>query len=253
MLPEPTPLHEVSTIETPEQIAVDLPLAGIGSRALAYIVDILIQAIPIVVAAVAAVAVFELELGGLVQTDAESGEPGISLMFVVVISAVTFAVNFGYFVLFEMTWAGQSPGKRALGIRVVRDGGYPLDATSALVRNLLRVVDFLPGFYLAGMLVLFFGGHGKRVGDYAAGTAVIKERKLEDVVVDLRPLASSGSSGSITAEERELVVQFLSRRMQLEGAARDRLAHELARRLAAKQGKPAPVMPEVFLEELLRS
>jgi uncharacterized RDD family membrane protein YckC len=92
-----------------------------------------------------------------------------------IVSLVLFTVNFFYFAAFETLWKGQTPGKRKLRLRVVRDGGHPIDGRSALVRNFLRTVDILPTFYLVGIVALFLSRDGKRVGDLAAGTLVVRE------------------------------------------------------------------------------
>ena len=167
------PLHEVSSIETPEQIEVHLPLAGVGSRAWAYSIDLLVQFIPILVAFLALAALFP-DHDKFVETN-EAGVPSLSLVFQALVSLSVFMVNFGYFALFETIWQGQTPGKRSVGLRVVKDGGYPLDGRTALLRNFLRVVDFLPGSYVLGSTLIFVGRQGKRAGDYAAGTVVIHD------------------------------------------------------------------------------
>src|SRR5262249_8254186 len=146
-------LHDVSTIETPEQIELELQLAGIGSRMLAYLIDFLWQLIPIIAAIVLAVTMLP-EKESLVHKGAD-GNYEASAFGGAIVSLVLFAVNFFYFAAFEAWWKGQTPGKRKMGLRVVRDGGHPLDGRSALVRNFLRAVDVLPAFYLVGVVALF--------------------------------------------------------------------------------------------------
>ena len=247
--PEALPLHEVSTIETPEQIELNLPLAGVGSRAVAYVIDLLWQMVPMVAAGFLAFALLPAAArpSRFFEKDAQ-GQPHLPVLALAFVSAVIFFVNFGYFALFEVVSNGRSPGKRSLGLRVVRDGGYPVDGRAALVRNLLRVVDFLPAFYLVGIVSVFMGRKGKRVGDYAAGTFVVKERQPDEHV----PAAPQGKGGPLSPTERTLVIEFLSRRSMLGAVARARVGGDLAIRLAARLGRKAPVDREAFLEELIR-
>lgn len=246
----PSALHEVSRIETPEQIVLELPLAGVGSRALSYFIDFLWQLVPIAAAAFLAYELLPVDArpSPAFEEDPATGVrlPLLALAFV---NAVVFLVNFGYFAVFEVIWRGQSPGKRTVGLRVVRDGGYPIDGRAALVRNLLRVVDFLPALYFLGIASLFTGRKGKRIGDYAAGTIVVKERRPEPGTP--RPLARAGSGGPLSPAERSLVEEFLARRSGLSPDARARVGRGLADRLAGRLGRSSPSEPERFLEDLL--
>lgn len=249
MSPEAAPLHEISTIETPEHIELDLALAGVGSRALAYCVDLLWQAVPIIAAAFLAFAFLPLDAkpDQWFERDPD-GQPRMPLFALAFLSAVVFIVNFGYYALFEVLWKGQTPGKRVLGLRVVRDGGYPIDGRAAFLRNLLRAVDSLPACYFVGIACLFGGRKGKRVGDYAAGTIVVKERKASAKL----SVVAKGTAGPLSPTERSLVLEFLTRRSNLDGDARLRVGSELANRLAARLGQASPSDPERFLEEQFR-
>ena len=251
------PLHEVSSIETPEQIEVHLQLAGVASRAVAYGIDLLWQTVPLIAMIVGLFALAPFQHAAAVEQEANQ-PPTFTLLFQAVVALSLFVVNFGYFAFFELVWHGQTPGKRAMGLRVVKDGGYPLDGRAALVRNFLRVVDFLPSGYFLGMAVLFAGRQGKRAGDYAAGTLVICEPIFEHTFGHIfdhtaaLPLARPSSpSGRLSAEERRWVSAFIERRDALEPDARDRVAAALATRLAARLGEAPPAAPEVFLEALL--
>ena len=86
-----------------------------------------------------------------------------------------FVVTSGYFMVFEIIWNGQTPGKRVLGVRVIRESGYPLRPVDSVVRNVVRIVDWLPFFYGIGVLVMLFNGRSRRLGDFAAGTIVVRE------------------------------------------------------------------------------
>jgi uncharacterized RDD family membrane protein YckC len=211
--------------------------------------DLLWQSVPMVAAGVLALSLLPTDArpGRFFEKDA-LGQPRVPLLALAFVSAVIFFVNFGYFALFETVSNGRSPGKRALGLRVLRDGGYPLDGRAALVRNLLRGVDFMPAFYLVGILSLFVGRKGKRLGDYAAGTFVVKERKPDEYV----SVVAQAKGGPLSPRELSLVVDFLSRRSMLNEAARMRVGAELAARVAARLGRPAPFDAEAFLEGLIR-
>ena len=241
------PLYDAAHVETPEQIELDLPLAGIGSRAIAYLLDLLCQIVPIAALAIPLLLIAPVEK--LVGKSAD-GLPELTTLPLAILSLAIFAVNFGYFAIFETLWRGQSPGKRWLSLRVVKDGGFPLDGRAALVRNLLRVVDFLPAFYVVGMASLFLGASGKRIGDHAAGTLVVRERRVRELAPPAE--APPPADDRLTAEERALVEDFLRRRGELEEDARYRLARTLAARLSARLGDREPFASEAerYLEQL---
>lgn len=253
-LPE-QPLFEVSRIETPEQIEIDLPLAGVGTRGLAYAVDLALQLVPLVFLAVFAYVLLPAESRPSDLFVERTGRRGYELdrLALAFISVVVFVMNFGYFALFELWWRGQTPGKRALGLRVLRDGGYPIDGRAALVRNLLRVVDIFPTAYLVGAVALFAGRQGKRVGDYAAGTIVVKQRSAPFALAAAEaqsPGSAEPRAGLLSPDERRLVEQFLGRRHELSPRARARLAAQLAAPIASRLGHAAPAQPEQYLERV---
>ncbi len=148
-------------ITTPEGLAVDLSLAGIGSRFMATALDVLIQGVTGTVGALALAALFE---GGV-----------LALFYAVGL----FLVLFGYDVAFEMLNNGRTPGKQAAGLRVVRDDGTPITFVASAIRNILRLVDFLPSFYGVAMLSIFLTRRQQRLGDLAAGTLVIRDQNLK--------------------------------------------------------------------------
>jgi uncharacterized RDD family membrane protein YckC len=209
-------------VETPEHVVLDLEIAGFGSRALAALIDNAILT-GIILAGVALAAV--LGSWHLLPT----GTWVAALLFL-----GGFAVWYGYYILFEGLRAGQTPGKRMIGIRVVRDTGRPITLGDAAVRNLLRTADFLPPPYLLGLLLLAFHPRGKRLGDLAAGTVVVRDRPHEE----LAPRASAGPSGpaligspQLDDQEFALLAQFVERATALGAPVRDRLAAVLTERL----------------------
>lgn len=252
-------LDDVATVETPEQIELALPLAGVGSRALAFILDFAIQLIPIVVALALVLTANSISLLNKAGKNEAPNDVRPSVMAAAVFSIIVFVTNFLYFTFFDLVWRGQSPGKRALKVRVVRDGGLAIDARSSLIRNLVRTVDMLPGFYVLGMVSIFLSREHKRVGDLAAGTLVIRDEG--DAVGDLAQLLAprSATSASVSASrsalspsDRALVHDFLERRDRLPQEARARVARQIADQLGARYGVDSQLAPDAVIDQLAR-
>jgi uncharacterized RDD family membrane protein YckC len=153
-------------IETPEQIDVSLEIAGLGSRFVAQLLDWLIKWGTLFCVAM----VLLIVAGGFEQ---------LSFVVQAVVVALFYVFLLGFDIYFELKNNGQTPGKKTAGIRVVREGGASLDFTSACLRNVLGLVDFLPAFYLLGALIAMLTPRGQRLGDLVAGTVVIRERVLQ--------------------------------------------------------------------------
>lgn len=156
---EPLPDTDL-VVTTPERVSFDYQVAGLGTRAIAQLLDLLIVSGILLAVFFVAIAVG--------ATGADTAATLIAVMggFVVVI---------GYFWVSEALWSGQTVGKRAFRLRAVGDRGEPLTFMQAGVRNIVRVVDFLPYAYGVGLITLFANGKGKRLGDLAAGTIVVKD------------------------------------------------------------------------------
>lgn len=154
-------------VETPEQVAFRMERAGLGSRCIATIVDTTCLALLYLAVALASSFLF-----GVVP----SGEAALAVLGVVII-VMTF-LFWAYYIAFEIAWNGQTPGKRWVGIRVVEDGGAPASPGRIVIRNLLRFVDVQFG-YGVGAIAIFATREEKRLGDLAAGTTVIRERRPE--------------------------------------------------------------------------
>lgn len=187
------PKHQLIVV-TPENVEVGYELAGVGSRCIAVAVDHLLQLVLMLVG-VFVIAVLSFGLGQLGSVFAKTPP----YWFLAGSSVWVFFVFWGYFIVFEVWWAGATPGKRVAGIRVVRDGGYPVDLFAAVVRNIVRMADLLPPIYGAGVISMFVSAEHKRLGDWAAGTVVIKERR--------RPLPSV----SLATEASPAVVAWMER------------------------------------------
>ncbi len=148
-------------VATPERVSFDFQIAGLGTRAIAQIIDLLIVAL-----VEAAVIFFGIAAGTVANSGTVTG---------LVLIVFSFLNVFGYFWVSEALWSGQTIGKKAFRLRAVGDRGEPLTFMQAGIRNIVRIVDFLPYGYGVGMIVLFANGKGKRLGDLAAGTLVVKD------------------------------------------------------------------------------
>src|SRR3989475_720816 len=148
-------------VSTPERVSFDYQVAGLGTRGIAQILDLLIVTGLLI-------AVFFFASGVAAYT--QSGT-----IAVLIEGFGSFVVVFGYFWISEALFSGQTLGKRAFRLRVVGDRGEPMTWVQAGVRNVIRIVDFLPYGYGVGVVVLFINGRGKRLGDLAAGTIVVKD------------------------------------------------------------------------------
>ena len=119
------------------------------------------------------------------------GHFGYAILIALAVLAI-FMLFFGYFIAFEWLWNGRTPGKRALGIRVMRDGGFPVDFTSSLIRNVVRILEFGLAFYAISALSTLLSPQNRRLGDFAAGTIVVRDR-FADAQASGLPAGSAGS------------------------------------------------------------
>lgn len=169
-------------VATPERVSFDFQIAGLGTRAIAQIIDLLFVGVIEV-----AVLFFGFAAGTVTNSSTVAG---------LVIIVFSFVNVFGYFWVSEALWSGQTLGKKAFRLRAVGDRGEPLTFMQAGIRNVLRIVDFLPYGYGVGMIVLFANGKGKRLGDLAAGTLVVKDSdnvRLWQLGGGNRPVAAAGA------------------------------------------------------------
>lgn len=236
---------EKLTIETPEQTVLEFPLAGIGSRFLALATDSLLQIAALML--VGAVA-------GLVALAGYFPQIGKQWVYAILIF-IAFLVEFGYFAFFETIWNGQTPGKRWTHLRVITDLGRPIDAQGAVLRNLLRIVDFLPTLYVTAIITSLISPQNKRVGDYVAGTVVVHEKPLQSGRSlwdrSSTPVLTTTQPRTLNAAELHLVESFLERRDNLPDEVRRSMARQIAERLTQEQFPHETVQdPEKFLEAL---
>jgi uncharacterized RDD family membrane protein YckC len=159
---------EKLTIETPEQIALEFPLASAGSRFLALAIDSLIQLGGAVLLGLLAL------MAALARINVAEA---LGTWALAVLLILGFLLYYGYFAAFEAFWSGQTPGKRAIRLRVITTAGRPISTYDAILRNLLRIVDQLPVIYTVGLLSMFFTERNQRLGDLAADTVVVHEQR----------------------------------------------------------------------------
>lgn len=227
------------TVRTPEAVAFSYELAGLGSRFLALLIDTVIQGVVITTLFIAvAVAATRAHLtAAALHLDPKTFQ---STVFAVAL-LLFFTIFYGYFVFFEKAWNGQTPGKRALGIRVVRDGGYPVELMDSIVRNLIRILEMSLGFYFLSVVSMVLSSENKRLGDYAAGTIVVRDRTMEikDTAAwsrdrDARTAIANRALGALTRDELALVDLYAARRSALNAKTSQEAAAKIAATLRPK-------------------
>ena len=284
----PNLLHEEYTIDTPENVTFGYGVAGIGSRFIGALIDTSLLALLLLLLNLAV----WLLLGWLGENapaalDAESGGSApdwVAGLLIALYALVNFGLIWGYYLLFELLWNGQTPGKRLARTQVVQADGSPAGFTDIAIRNLVRIVDFLPFAYGLGLVVMFSNRRARRLGDFAADTLVIRRRetvKLADLARTLPPTApvetagAAGAAGAglrpggltpeqqarfpmlqrISAEDYRLACDVLARRAQ--GGVDGPLLRRVAVALAARSGASAPAADALstrqFLSDLIEA
>jgi uncharacterized RDD family membrane protein YckC len=248
------------TIETPEHVELQFLLAGIGTRFLAYLVDRSIQ-----VGLLAWVLLAVLVVFGVIG----SVEPLMDLLtylrgalgqWLIALAILAYGViTIGYFILFEYLWSGRTPGKRSQQIRVIRNDGRPVSFLDVALRNILRFVDIVASVYPAGLAFMFVDARNRRLGDLAAGTLVVMERRGADPSVPLIP--SEGREiapelnrivASMTPEDYHLLVKYLGRKRTLDEGPRQEVARAIGARICRRTGQELDPTADVdtILEDL---
>jgi len=229
-------------IETPEQIALEFTLAGVGSRFLALAVDTIIQ---VTAGGLAALIGFGMALWSPFSM------PDFGMWMTAIVTLFVFLLTYGYFSIFEIWWQGQTPGKRLLGLRVMDASGRPAAPARVLLRNLLRIIDMIPGLYAVGILSMLLTSRQQRLGDLAAGTVVVLEKSFTgEHVVQPAPAGERLQVSRLTAEEIAVVERFLQRRTDLDWEVRERAARDIATRVRDRLGLPPGGSDEDLLERV---
>ena len=237
------PSNDTLTIDTPEQIALELPLAGIGSRFLALVIDSFIQMLAAIITVLALYFLFPRGLGW--------SQAFLSAALILIL----FCLYWGYFAFFEIIWNGQTPGKRITGIRVIKESGRPISPVEAIGRNLMRSIDML-GLYLVGIICMMISAQNKRLGDYVAGTVVVYDQALKAAGSAWSPDNTATlpdfRTSKITPEMLLLIETFFSRRAALDTTVRRKTAREIATLIENKTGikHEADQSPEDFLKSV---
>jgi uncharacterized RDD family membrane protein YckC len=234
------------SVLTPERVSLQYDIAGIGSRGAAAMVDTLIQLVALIVIFVALSAGLAASSAFLSVGDGD----GASTLFIALFALALFAVADGYFMLFEILWSGQTPGKRMVGLRVIRENGYPMRPIDAVIRNLVRMVDWLPGAYGIGVLTMLLNKRSKRLGDFASGTIVVREGARGAAGLLLQSAVAEPRGVRLSSADATLVRDFLVRRSSMDPHARADLATRLSAVLVQHYALTLDAEPEVFLEQL---
>ncbi len=228
-------LEQIVEVETPEQVIFAYTVAGVGSRAAAALLDYLLC-----FGILFAIVLIFFFISALVSHQTGAARFIDRWLFAILV-LMQFVVMWGYYVVFETMWDGQTPGKRRMGIRVVQDGGYSISFAASAVRNLTRVIDMQPGFFYAvGIISAAVSTSGKRLGDLIAGTFVVHEgiREIGTPVAAMAATAVSAgamqSTAALSDAEYELLGRFLERRGQLEAERRAQMAAQLVSRFTTR-------------------
>jgi len=263
--------EETLIIETPERVPLAFALASIGNRFLAVAIDHFIQYFVIFVVAWVFLSVSGIgDIETIENSEFFQEMPKWTIALMIIVLFLIFA---GYFIFFEWLWNGQTPGKRLLKLRVIREDGRPITLWEAMARNLLRIFDAVPGFvlpvYSIGLITIFLSNRDQRIGDMFAGTVVVRERTDEaptfqetfsNPISDAafrrvqKPTVFQADVNSITESEIEVAESFLRRRWDLTERQRLWMAWRVALPLMYKI-KPSYDLQdftyEGFLEELV--
>jgi uncharacterized RDD family membrane protein YckC len=268
------PGHEVQldqlNIETPEQVDLRFPVAGIGSRFLAVLADTILQ----IAAEIGLILLFVLFLSAATREHLGDVSDTAGKWLVAAMVLFNFLLYWGYFALFEAFWNGQTPGKRLIKIRVIKDSGRQITLFEALARNLVRVIDMLPpSLYFVGLVSMLCNRRHQRLGDLVAGTIVIHERSTEQPLMGhnsrgitasvyqqpaptlLRPGCFQPPADAIARlrwEDLNVIESFLARALDFDLLTRDQIARRIAASMFAKMNLPLPAEqhPERALEAI---
>jgi uncharacterized RDD family membrane protein YckC len=266
---QPRSFGDQLNIDTPEQVELEFAVAGIGSRFVAVLLDHLVQLGVLLLLLFASAFLF----GAFTNRTSMMGK-----WFIAIFIALDFLIIWGYFTLFEAFWNGQTLGKHAMKLRVIKDSGRQITFFEALSRNLLRFVDYMPALYLVGVITMLCTKRHQRLGDLAAGTIVVHERTdeqplligrgsamlpLGDQVFHSAPNGTAQSVASLPADavaklgpdDLLLIETFFARALDLSLATRAEVAAKIATQMAVKMSgnesaAPPAGNPERFLELL---
>jgi len=213
-------------VETPDHVVLRYDLAGGGNRGFAAMVDFIVATL-LVAGMLAAWSVLQEVVPRRIFFSTQG-------LFVV----ATLVVGWSYFVVLEWLWEGRTLGKRIFGMRVITADGSPASFIAVLIRNLVRIVDFLPAFYGLGLLAIVVSSRSQRLGDLAAGTFVVRAPRPRIDLLSLRTVASTEGPSvevlGLPAELQRLVREFVARERALSEKDRRRVGASIAGALRAR-------------------
>jgi uncharacterized RDD family membrane protein YckC len=218
-------------ISTPERVTVAYELAGVGSRMLAQVIDVLI--------------VGAIVTGILIVAGTVNGPLGLA----VAVGGVTLT-PVAYFLVLEWLRHGSTPGKAALHLRVLRATGEPIGLSDSAVRNIVRIADFLPFAYIAGGICAIVSKGGRRLGDMAANTVVVRvddERATGSFAGSFAAAAADAEREPIPPELMAIAIAFRRRMRQIDQAPRDELAARIAARIEPYWERPEGMGEEEYV------
>ncbi len=235
-------------VRTPESIAFSYELAGLGSRFLAVSIDIAIQTL-VMIGIVWGILYASAHMPRSILRAASRPakfEESLAIAFII---TIVFLVYFGYFIIFEAFWNGQTPGKKLMGLRVVRDGGYAADFGSVAIRNVIRVGEMAAGLYAVSAVATLLSPENKRLGDMAAGTLVVRDARAAKLAILLgEPAAAMPRPIMLNDDERALIDRFVARRDGMTPGSRAAMAARIAQRVRSRVSRDLQQLND---EELL--
>lgn len=248
--------NDILKIDTPENVTFDYDVAGIGSRFLAALIDTTL----ILLSQLLLVGVVLLMMIFIFETNVFEGD--LFSWGLAILGIMSFIFLWGYYIFFEILWNGQTPGKRWVGLRVIRLDGTPITASEAVIRNLVRIIDLLPSAYGIGVVTMFISSNSRRVGDLAAGTLVVHERGISELGnispvshamvntwVSKNDVPEGFPVEKLSQDELQIIEEFLSRRRELSN--RLLLAQHILTSIITRLEIPRDSIPFNKAEEIL--
>jgi uncharacterized RDD family membrane protein YckC len=219
--------QELINIQSTELVFLENELGGLGSRAGAFLLDMVIR--------YAVITVIMLSFG-----PGENYSPGYVYFMIMLI----MIIYFGYHPFLEFFLAGKTPGKFAAGIRIIKRDGSRMSILDSLIRNILRIVDMLPAAYCTGILVVFFERHNRRFGDIVADTIVVRDRPkfraFEDFINQQSALTPINRAITIQGIDRlstseiAIIKNFYSKMKSMKEAEKIRLSSKIEQKILKK-------------------
>ncbi len=248
---------ELVKIEAPEKIIFSYKIAETGTRIAAYIIDLIIQILVFIII-VLLILMVGVSFRSLFDSNVSSNAQNFSIAFLYI---MVFFIQWGYYILFEVIMQGKSPGKMALGIRVIKSNGEPMDFATIVLRNLLRAVDSFPFLHLLGGFISIIDKNSRRLGDIVADTIVVHDIKLYRKEPDFSTNLSTASTTNdrpvlfkrLTENELFIVRKFLNGKEKLKHEKQHEIAKELAEKINKKLGLKENISDHIgFIEKIYR-